>query len=105
MALPSNMSGWRLVDACCTGLPLASTSVGAGDHLQLLGFNMTPVDLAIAAGSVCCIQFPDADDGIAGCGKEDSLILLATLRARLCVARKFDPKKRTLPSTVRSQIT
>jgi hypothetical protein len=27
------------------GLPLASTSVGAGDRLQLLGFNMTPIDL------------------------------------------------------------
>src|ERR1700730_17604459 len=52
---------------------------------------------AIAASSVCRIQFPDADDGIAGCGKDDCLIPLATLRAKLCVARKFDPKKKTLP--------
>jgi hypothetical protein len=60
---------------------------------------------AIAASPFCYIQFPDSDGGITGCGKEDFLILLATLRAKLCVARKFDPKKRTLPSAVRSQIT
>jgi hypothetical protein len=32
-------------------------------------------------------------------------MVFATLRARLCVARKLLPKKRTLPFTLRSRIT
>src|ERR1700758_3772815 len=38
-----------------------------------------------------------------GSGRDDCLIALATLRARLGVARKLLPRKRTSPSTVRSR--
>ena len=41
----------------------------------------------------------------AGSSRVPCLMAFTTLRARLCVARRFPPKKRTLPSTTRSRTT
>src|ERR1700682_2640165 len=45
-----------------------------------------------------CVWFEGAASGRVPC-----LMAFTTLRARVCVARRFPPKKRTLPSTTRSR--
>src|ERR1700730_11824780 len=65
----------------------------------------------VGRGRAIALWNPSRSDGYCadpesnGSGSVPCLMAFTTLRARLCVARRFPPKKRTLPSTTRSRTT